>query len=144
MPLRFLSALLVVLGAFPLIWSMRMMSDDPRRAAAVAGLSLIGVSLHLLVAGDIRLRVRPALRLTALAAVGIMLLGVILGLRRLVVEVIPTVPLSQVAARDEFHRVVLSLQVLAGVLVYVGLGILMLRRPSPPAVPVTPAGPEQA
>lgn len=130
MLLRFVSALCVVLGAFPIIWSLRALSDDPRRAAAVGGLALIGVLLHVLAAGDVRLRIRPALRAAALAAVGVMLLGVLLGLRRLVVEVIPTVPLSQAAARADFQRVVISLQVLGATLAYVGLGVLLLRRPN--------------
>lgn len=129
MLLRFASALLVVLGALPILWALRAMADDPRRALAVAGLALIGVLLHVLAAGDVRLRIRPALRAAALAAVAVMLLGVLLGLRRLVVEVIPTVPLSQAAARADFQRVVTSLQVLGATLAYVGLGVVLLRGP---------------
>jgi len=129
---RIVNILLIGFGGVPLVWALRSYPADPRRAAAVAALVVIGIALNLtgLVRRD--LNVRAWLRVLACGVAGVVAIATLLLWHQVTYGALPSVPEDDAVLRAKVALAGGSLLWIAVGLVYVGvsIGVLPRRRPS--------------
>jgi hypothetical protein len=123
---RTLNALLLAAGVVALVWALRNLPGDPRRAAAVAGLAAVGIALNLTGLTRKTLDVRPWLRVLACAVAAIAAAAALLLWHRLIHEALPGVPEDQLALREKVTTAGASLLWITISLIYVGTAIALL------------------
>lgn len=137
---KLICAALLAAGAFPLVWALRIASEDPRRAAVIAALALLGILLNLVSLARDTLLLRPWLRALALAVTLVLLVAVVGGWAYLKQVEIPRLPRPAADIREHFDGIARNLLVVAATLAYVGVSILLL--PRPPRARATPPPPQ--
>jgi len=116
----------LILGVAPLLWSGRAFALDPRRAAAVALLTLIGMCLS--GTGILRraLDVRWPVRAVALLAAGATSAATLVLRYRMLSDVLPALQNHDVELRPKAAMAAASLLWIAVGLAYVGVSIALL------------------
>jgi hypothetical protein len=123
---RLLCLFLLIIGALPLLWAARSFAVDPRRAAAVGLLALIGIALN--TTGLLRraLDVRWPMRAVALLVAGVTGAGTLVLWYRMSSDVLAAVPDDDAALRARVALAAAGLLWIAVGLGYVGLSIALL------------------
>ena len=133
---RVINALLIVCGGVPLVWALRSLPSDARRAAAVAALAAVGIALNVTGLTVSTLNIRPWLRVLACVVAAAAAGGAVLLWHRISYEALPTVPEDEVVLRAKVELAGSGLLWIAAGLIYVGVSIGVLPgrgRASPPA-----------
>lgn len=138
---KLICAVLLATGAFPLVWALRIALEDPRRAAVIAALAVLGVVLNLVSLARDTLPLRPWLRALALAVTLVLLVAVVGGWAYLAHVAIPRLPRPATDIREHFDGIARNLLVVAATLAYVAASILLLpRSPRARATPPPQSG----
>ena len=121
---RIVNLLLIGLGGVPLVWALRSYAADPRRAAAVAALAVIGIVLNLtgLVRRD--LNIRGWLRVLACGLAGLAAIAALLLWHQVMYDALPSVPEDDTVLRAKIALAGGSLLWIALGLAYVAAGWL--------------------
>ena len=111
-----------------LVWALRNFTSSPRPAAALAGLTGIGMALNLtgLLRGE--LDVRVSLRIVACVVAASAAIGALLLWYRMMYEVLPTLPKDDAALRARVSLAGANMLWVAMGLVYVAVSIGILPR----------------
>ncbi len=131
---RIVNLLLIAFGGVPLVWALRSYLADPRRAAVVAALAVIGIALNLTGLMRRDLNVRAWLRVLACAVAGVAAIATLLLWHQVTHETLPSVPQDDVVLRAKVALAGGNLLWMAVGLAYVGasIGVLPRCRPSAP------------
>jgi len=129
---RSLNVLLMAGGGVPLVWALRSLSGEPRRAAALALLALIGIALNLTGLTRKTLNVRGWLRGLACAVAAVAAGASLLLWHRVTYDALPAIAKDDIVLRAKVASAGTSLVCIAVALIYVGVSMALLppRRPA--------------
>ena len=121
--------IVVLLAAGPLVaWGLHALPQDPRRAAVVLGLGVIGIGLNLTGAARSTLPLRGWLRGLAVAVATVVAVAVLVMHLRLRIELLPDLPDDAAAMREAMQRAATGLLWITAALAHVIVGVLLLPR----------------
>jgi hypothetical protein len=135
---RIVHVALLLAGFAPAVWGVCIFMSDPRRAAVLISLAVLGLVLNATTLTKPAFGLRIALRVIA-AGVALIVLAAVMAMwqwiRR---ELLPGIPPDDVARREIVQADCENLLWIAGAVTYVLVSILIL--PIPPGQSEPPAG----
>jgi hypothetical protein len=127
---RIAYVVLLFVGIAPAVWAVCVFSSDPRRAAVLAGLAVLGLGLNGVALAKPGFGIRGPLRVIA-CGVGLTVLASVMAMwHQIRTDYLPRVSASGDGLAERFALAAGNLLWIAGTVAYVLLTVLLLPRPA--------------